>query len=188
MEVKRDVTELRDGLNAETIQRVTGNQSIRLYLLLTQETKQILTIELVEIERQHAEIVQQKSGHESISQAARAKMPLRCLKSKKKSQALERQLNQAQKNLQALIQQKKEINQALARNNSEVKIVTQAEIPQKKIAPLQLPLLGAGLLGSLALGGLGMWIADRRDRSLITNGCRCRTIPRAESSGCHSQF
>lgn len=166
VEIQQDVTTLRNSLNSE-IQRVTGNQSIPLNLLLAQETKQLLTIELSELESQRSEIQQRV---QSISQSLQnlEQNAIALPKIEKKSQVLELQLDQAQKNLQALTQQRKDIIQALARNSPEVKILNKATVPREKIAPLQMPLLWAGALASLGLGGLGMWIAERRDRSLKT--------------------
>ncbi|MEM9137159.1 MAG: polysaccharide biosynthesis tyrosine autokinase, partial [Cyanobacteria bacterium P01_F01_bin.42] len=164
--LKRDISDLRRGLTAE-IQRVTGNDTIRLNLLLEQQSKQVLTSELVELEVQRTQIqnrirvLNQALG--PLQQSA-VKLP----QIEQKSEALERQVSQTQESLEALLRQRRGVIQALSSNSAEVKIINRATVPTQRITPFQRPLLWSGLVACLGLAGLGMWIAEMRDRSLKT--------------------
>ena len=166
IELKRDISNLKNGLQAE-VRRVTGNQTIRLNLLLERENQQILTSELVELETQRATALgRAQTLNQSLGQLQ--KNALELPKIEKQSQLLEQQQDDAQKVLKSLLSQRREITQALNENAPGSQIIERAQIPKQKIAPFQQPLLWGGLITSLGLAGIGMWVAERRDRSLKT--------------------
>ena len=166
VDLRRDITDLRQGLNTE-IQRVTGNQSVKLNLLLAKETKRIITTELGELEAQRAQIISRTQVLQKSLGTIKQNV-VNLPKIERQNQALERQLTQAQANLDGLLKQKKDIDQALAANVSEVPVITPAAVPTQKIAPYKLPLFVMGGVTSLLMAGLAMWISEIRDRSLKT--------------------
>ncbi|NJN23126.1 MAG: polysaccharide biosynthesis tyrosine autokinase [Acaryochloridaceae cyanobacterium RL_2_7] len=166
VELTRDISDLRQGLNSE-IKGVTGNPSVQLNLLLAKDTKRILTSELGELETQRASIINRLQVLQTSLGTLKQNV-VDLPKLEQQSQTLERQVSQAQSTLDSLLNQKKEINQALTANISEVSILTPAQVPTRKIAPYRRPLFIMGFITSLGMAGLAMGIAEIRDRSLKT--------------------